>query len=79
MFKESELRQVHPEGSAGGSYAASVEVSPPPAGTILEPIRRCFYTHVIRMQSLPIGAVNDGKPGNSRYFILRCLCVFSLW
>lgn len=34
MFKESQLRQVHTEGSAGGSYAASLEVSPSSAGKV---------------------------------------------
>lgn len=35
MFKEGQLWQVHTEGSARGSYAASLEVSPPPAGAVL--------------------------------------------
>lgn len=43
MFKESQLWQVHAERSASGSYAASVEVSPPPAGTVLQPIILVFY------------------------------------
>lgn len=35
MFKESQLWQVHSKGSAGGAYAASLEVPPPAAGTVL--------------------------------------------
>lgn len=32
VFKESKLREVHPEGPAGGPHAAGTEVSPPPSG-----------------------------------------------
>lgn len=34
MFKESQLWQVHTKGSAGGSYATSIEVPPSSAGTV---------------------------------------------
>lgn len=37
MLKKSQLWQVHTERSASGSYAASLEVPPPPAGTVLRP------------------------------------------
>lgn len=41
MFKESQLWKVHAEGPAGGSYAAGAQVSPPPAGTVLQTLVQC--------------------------------------